>query len=186
MIIESGDHRSNKMIIDVNGRAMVNAITHPHITSHAEDGDAFFFMSDFVALTTTASYTGLIYIKNTSTLDLTISSVRSSGTVAQQWRMIKNPTTGTLITAGTDIVPVNTNFGSGTVALAELKVGADAQTVTDGALMGQWANAAATMLLEFNGSIILTPGTAFALEVKPASAGDVGTTILGSFGDGTT
>ena len=81
---------------------------------------------------------------------------------------------------------MNTNFGSGTLAVADLKVGSDAHTITDGALMGQWANAAATMLLEFDGSIILTPGTAFALEVKPASAGEVGTTILGSYSNHST
>ena len=183
MIIESGDHRANKMIVDANGRAMTNAITHPHITNRAEGGEAFFFMSDFVALATTASYTGLLYISNTSTKDLTISSVRSSGTAAQQWRMIKNPTTGTLISAGTDVVPVNTHFGSGTLAVADVKKGSDAQTITDGDLMGQWANAAATMLLEFDGSIIITPGASFALEVKPSVASDVGTTILGSFQD---
>ena len=186
MIIESGDHHGRRMIVDANGRAMTNAITQPHITNDAEAGNAFFFMSDFVALTTTGTYTGLIYIKNTSAVDLTLKSVRSSGTVAQQWRMIKNPTTGTLISAGTDVVPVNTNFGSGTLAVAELKKGVDAQTITNGALLGQWANAAATMLLEFDGSIILTPGTAFALEVKPASAGEVGTTILGSYSAHTT
>ena len=64
MIIESGDHHGRRMIVDANGRAMTNAITQPHITNDAEAGNAFFFMSDFVALTTTGTYTGLIYIKN--------------------------------------------------------------------------------------------------------------------------
>lgn len=147
--------------------------------SFSHTGDAFALASDFIALTTTASYSGILYLTNTSTThNIHIDSVRTSSTVGTLWQLLRNPTAGTLISAGTAIVPVNDNFSSGRTISGTAKKGVDAQTVTDGTLLGQWQTGAyGAMERRYEGALVIGTGNSVAVIAKPSGASTVGSTI---------
>lgn len=147
--------------------------------SFSHTGDAFTIPTDFVALTTTASYTGLLYITNTSvTHNIHIERLRSSSTVGCLWQAIKNPTAGTLISGGTAVIPVNYNFSSGRTLTGTTKKGVDAQTVTDGTLMEQWQTGVyEARERNYDGAIVLGAGNSLAILCKPSAAATVAATL---------
>lgn len=178
MEIIDGTGSGNSAKVSENRLHTFSLIEYP-TESFAHDGNTFFVPTDFIALTTTASYTGIWYITNTSvTHNIHVEGIRSSSTVASLWRLIKNPTTGTLISAGTAVTAVNTNFSSGKTLTGTCKKGVDAQTITDGTLIGQWMTGTYGVFeRSYEGSIILGTGNSLALECKPSAASTVGSTM---------
>ena len=183
--IESGDQHSYNAIVNSDGQLAVVAETVRQLSAAAERGDAFYAVTGgFIALTTTASFSGILYLKNTSTTkNLKIAQLRTCGNVAQQWLMYKKPTTGTLISGGTAIVPENVNFQSGSVFSGDALYGADGDTITDGSILAQWQNGAGHSTHDFDGAIILGTNDTIALTCKPGAAGDVCVACLCYFED---
>lgn len=147
--------------------------------SFSHTGDSFIVPSEFIALTTTASFTGLLYLKNDSaTHNIHIERIRTSSTVGTLWKIIKNPTAGTLVSAGTAVVPINYNFSSGKVLTGTAKKGVDAQTVTDGTWLEQWQTGVyGAMERQYDGGLILGAGNSIAILAQPSAAATVGTTL---------
>lgn len=147
--------------------------------SFSHSGDSFIIPTEFIALTTTASYTGILYITNTSvTHNIHVERARSSSTVGALWHLVKNPTAGTLISAGTAVTPVNYNFSSGRTLTGTAKKGVDAQTVTDGTWMEQWqTNVYDAKERQYDGAIVLGTGNSLAILCKPSAAATVGATL---------
>lgn len=181
--IESAGLNANGMVVNSKGRALVEAFTFPGITNAAVLGSAFYIATDFVPLTTTGAFSGILYLKNTTSLQLRVSSIRTCGLTNQEWKLIRNPTAGTLISAGTALAPGNLLFSSGREFQAEAKVGVDGHTVTDGALLAQWINAVGHSREEFQGSITLDQNNTLALVCKPSVAADVCVSLQCWFGD---
>lgn len=147
--------------------------------SFSHTGDSFTIPTEFIALTTTASFTGIWYLTNTSvTHNIHVERIRTSSTVGTLWQVVKNPTTGTLISAGTAVTPVNYNFSSGRTLSATVKKGVDAQTVTDGVWLEQWqTNVYDAKERQYDGAIILGAGNSLAILCKPSAAATVGSTL---------
>lgn len=147
--------------------------------SFSHTGDSFIIPTQFVALTTTASYTGLLYLTNTSvTHNIHIERLRSSSTVGTLWKVLKNPTAGTLISAGTAISPVNYNFSSGKTLTGTAKTGVDAQTVTDGTWLEQWQTGVYGYIeRQYDGAIVLGAGNSLAICAQPSAAATVAATL---------
>lgn len=179
MILEDGTGLGEAAKVRDNRLHVMSLLEFP-IETFSHSGDAYSIVTDFIALTTTASYTGILYLINNTTTDLIIhtEATRNTSTVNALWQMWKNPTTGTLISAGTAITPINLNFASGKSLVSIAKKGADAQTVTDGTLFSQWGSAAyiPTQIVG-QGSIILNVGNSYAITCKPTAAGSVGCTL---------
>jgi len=171
---------TNSMMVGDTGRAYVNAVSRETKLDAAEKGDGYWIHSHYVALTTTASFSGILYLKNThSTDEVHIGNLRTCGTGTGylQWQIYKNPTTGTLISAGTAITPVNASFSSSNDMQADAIKGADALTITDGTLMGTWTDGTpGHSTTDLGGTIILGPGDSVAIDVKPSVAQEVCTT----------
>lgn len=142
-------------------------------------GDSFTIPAEFIALTTTASYTGILYLTNTSvTHNIHIERIRATSTVGTLWKVIKNPTAGTLISAGTLVVPVNYNFSSGRTVTGTAKKGVDAQTVTDGTWLEQWMTGVYGVTeRQYDGAIVIGAGNSIAVLAQPSAAATVGTTM---------
>lgn len=172
---------------DVNKheRLLTSASSHSGLAiSSARDELAFTFTTGFVSLTTTASPSGILYLKNThADKDFRIHVIRTDGAVAQQWEALKNATIGTLISGGAILTPVNMNFASGQSFLGEAKKGTDAQTITDGVLVGQWISGVGSSIHKLGGALILGTNNTLALRVTPSVAGDVCAIIFGHFSD---
>jgi len=159
---------------------------HTFATSRTESaintvaGNTFWTASGFISLTTTGSFSGIYYLKNTHATDFfSVEFLRTCNLAAAQWQLYRNPTTGTLISAGTTVTPGNANYADGTILTGTVLGGADAQTVTDGAIIAQWINGAGHSVQEFKGSLILGPGNSLALTCKPTVATTACVTLMG-------
>lgn len=169
-----------KARINSAGQIFVQAETHAEAREHSGIGQFFMFATNFVALTTTGSFSAIFYVKNTSTTKvLHLGKLRTCSNQVCEWKFIKNPTTGTLISDATAAAKENMNFGAPITFIGDVYKGADAKTITDGIEAGTWINNVGHSQPDWAGAIILAPGDSMALSVKPASAGDVCVTITG-------
>ena len=162
--------------VDKNHRLHAMSLIEEPLENLGHQGRAFWVTTDFINITTTASYSGVLYLKNTNTdKRIHLSILRNASTVNALWRMLKNPTTGTLITGGTAVIPENAYFTSTSSANAVAIKGANALTLTDGSLILQAPTAAyIPFISDVKGGIILGPGNSVALEVKPTATADIG------------
>jgi len=178
-VIKAGD---SGYTLDVNefNQAEVNAVSAPLMSYASQKGQVFWFASDFISLTTTGSFSGILYIKNTHKTKLFyIDFLRTCQTAVARWKIIKNPTTGTLISAGTTTTPQNSHFTSGTSFTGTVLKGADAKTITDGDTAGTWINGVGHSIQRFDGALVLPPTTSVALVVKPTASCDACVTLMG-------
>ena len=175
MQIESGDHNSFAAKVTSAGKLKTDSETTRSLTERSNSGDAFYAITNgFIPLLTATGESAVFYIKNTSaSKQLRIAQLRTCGSVVQQWRMYKNPTGGTLISAGTEETPGNVNFQSGVTFDGQVLIGADGSTITGGTTLAQWINNPGHTNTDFDGSIILGNGDSFALACNPGADGDV-------------
>lgn len=177
-IIEDGTGSGKKASVNANNRLDTFSITETRIADISNrDGRSFILTSDFVALTTTGSFNGMIYLKNTSTdRDMYIDRVRICGTGtsmnAMQCRFVKNPTTGTLISDANDGISVASNLGSNEEFTGiNYAASGDGKTVTDGTQFSQFTiHLPGHTIQDYNGAIIIPGGSSMAIEVKPGAA----------------
>ena len=182
MTIESGGTFPYKMEVDSEGRALVAASTSPELTKKSSLGNSFCISSGEVALTTTASYNGILQIKNTSSKDMHLAIFCLGGDMASAWwEVIRNPgETGTLWTAGTVVTPKNINFSSGNVfpAINGAKKGANGATQVGGDILNAFPVPIGEFTKVLNGAIILGPENSIAFMCKPIAAGTVHASAL--------
>lgn len=179
--IESGDQHGYKAKVNSAGQLIVLAESLEQIADSAIAGSTYYSPTDFINLTTTGSYNGVLYFKNTSSVPFKLYSIRMSSSVAVYWKLVKNPTTGTLITAGTTLVPVNTNFASGSLFTGTVLKGANGLTITDGTHAAQVYLVAGAFNMQLDGGLILLQNTSLAILGKPTATGDVAVTLLGYY-----
>ena len=175
----SGDGYRAK--VNENKRLETFSITETRIADiSARIGESFILTSDFVSLTTTGSFNGMMYVKNTDTeKTLFVDKIRVCGTGSSmgslQAKMIKNPTTGTLISDANAGLTVPANLGSNvTFGGLNYAASADGKTVTNGDQFSQFTiHLPGHSIQEYQGSLILPAGSAFAIEVKPSYATEI-------------
>ena len=181
IIISDGTGSGRSTTVNPDNRLSTEALTLHPLEFYSHHGRAYWIASDFISLTTTASYSALLYLKNTDTkYRFHIEYIRTSSTVGTLWRIIKNPTTGTLISGGSAITPVNGLFESSKIAVATALKGADASTMTNGTFASQHQTGAHNSFESMmRGGLILSNNTAIGIEAKPSASGVVGATIVG-------
>jgi|TARA_Y100000310_G_scaffold90528_2_gene87820 hypothetical protein len=151
-------------------------------------GDTFIFSTDFISLTTTGSFNGVLYIKNIdANCHFHVERVRVSGGTSGslQCKLIGTPTTGTLISEANAGNANPTNLASPKQATNRITVysaSGDGKTVTDGTHLTQWiVGTPDNSLQQYYGSFILEQNKALALVCKPSVAMDVGVEFYGYF-----
>lgn len=182
--IESAGINPWGLIIDKDGRALTNSLVAPELTDAAQRGNAFYVVSDFVALTTTTSFSAVISIKNTSKQNLKMYSMRTCGTMVQLWKLEHDHSNGTLASSGAILQPTNLNLSSGNSFDGVVNAAsADGQTILTPKPLSQWVNNVGFGIEILQGSIIISPQKNIALSCKPAAAGDVCAALLMYFCD---
>ncbi len=138
---------------------------------HSSSDGLYFEATTGIVTLTDANETPMIYIKNDNT-DINVVIVidrvfidvwgSTSGTGNGTLEYYKNAT----ITGGTDIVPVNSNFGSGNVMTGTFKKSMTT-LVEGGGIHWWWASIAAlqSMVVE-EGRIVIPPGYNFAISYQ--------------------
>lgn len=178
--IVDGTGKGYRASVNKNNRIETFSIGESRISDISNrEGKSFLLTSDFVSLTTTASFNGMMYIKNTDTSKLLfIDKIRICGTGSSgnyvQVKFYKNPTTGTLITDANAGIAIPANLGSQEVFPGLVySASADAKTVTDGTQFSQFIlHTPGHTIQEYDGMIIIPGGSAIAIVVKPSNAID--------------
>lgn len=194
MFIEDGSGSGTRAKVNKGNRLSVVAQTLSTTDALAFLSQAYSFLSGILTLTT-AGESGLIFIKNNNQnlylrIDRFILSAGKStggnpGDVT--WKCYQNPTTGTLISAGTIVVPVNHNFGVSLPAQADALSGAEGKTITNGTPMfGPLIGADNRSPLDFLSGILIPAGQTVAVSVTPPTGNTsirVAALIIASFVD---
>lgn len=176
--IVNGVGDQNRAKVNKNNRLETFSITESRMADISlRDGLSYIITSDFVSLTTTGAFSGMLYIKNTdSSKNLFVDKVRVCGTGtsmnAMQCKFFKNPTTGTLISDQNDGIVVPANLGSNeTFPGLVYAASADGKTVTDGTQFSQFTiHLPGHTIQEYDGALIIPGGSALAIAVKPSAS----------------
>lgn len=183
MKIDDGTGTGFQAKVNTGNRLEVQSVTRSEHLQATEEGRSYYFSTGHIALTTTASYTGLLYIKNNSATNLHLYSIRTCGEVLSHWQFTKNPTTGTLISGAVDGGAENADFTSANIFTGDVFKGADGNTITDGVVFQTTIQSIGHSTLEPFGALVLKPGNSISIEVKPSASGDVCVSVLGYYED---
>lgn len=174
MQIESGTGKPFKAGVTSNNRLMSESLVVSSIADASARGDSFVLSSNIIALTTTASFNGVLYFKNTNLGHmLVLDRMCVHSTQVAQWKFYKNTTAGTLVSSGTSFEPPNLNFSSGAKFIGNALRGANALTITDGVFLASIIQNVGMSAFDLRGSFIIDENNSFAIECKPAAAADV-------------
>ena len=173
--ILDGTGFSNRARVNKDNRLETQSTIESKISSISRDkGESYIISSDFITLTTTASFNGLLYVKNTNTeKDLFVDKVRVCGTGSSmnslQCVFYKNATTGTLISDANDGIVVPANLGSNVTFDGDVYAASgDGKTVTNGTQFSQFTiHLPGHTIQEYDGSLIIPTGSSLSIAVKP-------------------
>jgi len=171
-VLKSGT-TGNTAEVDSDNKLQTRAVTVSASTFAAMNGDLYNVNSGVITLTSD-SPSALLYMLNTNSetwvfsrvfYNAEVSTGGSGGWLAE---VIANPTTGTLISAGTAITPYNLNFSNAKALTSTTLKGAEASTVTNGVTrVSTIVPASGTRVLLAFDSIVLEPGSSIAVRVTP-------------------
>ena len=176
--IEDGTGKGKIAGVTNRNQLLTKTITSSSLFEATEDGTSFSATTGVIALTTTASYSGILLLQPSSAMTH-VSHIMLASTTTAEWLIKVNSTAGTLFTSGTTTAPVNMNLGSTTAYDGTNKVGADAQTVTDGDTLLHLVTAAYSMWHEdMEDSIMMTPEATLTIECKPTASANVSASVI--------
>jgi hypothetical protein len=191
MIIDgTGDGFRAKVGSD--NRLAVDAITESIEEKAITEGDGYNVSTDRVTLTST-NESALFYLENKEDQDLIINSTfvntsNSVGTLSgaqPTLKIYRNPTEGTIIDTAKSISPINSNFGSAKVLLANIYEGSEGDTFTkdQGIIEVPLATREALPLVEFSTTVILPRGASYGISYQPETGSTsvdmiVGVTVI--------
>jgi hypothetical protein len=179
--IIDGTGSSNRAKVNSNNRLETYAVDRSRMADVSQrNGEAFLLTSDFISLTTTASFNGVMYVKNTDPDKLLfIDKIRICGTGTSmgyaQTKFVKDPTAGTLISDANAGGTVPSNLSSNkSFAGTNYAASGDGKTVTDGTQFSQFTiHLPGHTIQEYDGSLILEGGASMAILVKPSYATEI-------------
>jgi hypothetical protein len=179
-IIDGRTHQSAK--VDSNGRVHTAAIVEPEKDHAAEFGQKFNINTGDITLTD-ANKTSLLYMKNTGEDDIILSAIiynmgaTASGTGDVLWEVLRNPTTGDIITNANNVAigpgaNANQNFGSANLISALIYKGATSEGVlSDGAVTISTRSASNTGRIFLDlGAVVIPKNTSIAVEYTPPAS----------------
>ena len=177
MKITDGTGTGYEAKVNTRNELLTLAIVVTEETDAALNGRAYNISTDSVSIT---GATGMLYIKNNESEDVCVSTLRvalGSGSFAGEATVdvIRNPTTGTLISNAADVpINVNENFSSSKTLLDSLAyAGVDGYTITNGTdALVEFMGGDETLTI--NNPIVLPKGSALGVRVTPnLSSGSV-------------
>lgn len=186
--IDDGTGQGFVAAVASTNRLLVNAESVPAIAiASATRADAYTITTDIggggtglVTGLVAGTQSGLLYVQNTSGFPLSIGGFFASTTNAGVFRLYKDVTGGTLVSAGTVAVPQQLNVASGKVfAGSARRANASGQTVTGGTVVALGYVVAGFQELQLAGALLLGTNDAIALTFTPIGANaDAAATVV--------
>jgi hypothetical protein len=181
--IQDGTGQGYYAKVDAENRLVVHSTSLTEISYVSSNQQtAFIIATDFIPLTVTGSFNAVIYVKNNSANPFFIEAVRSCQTNSghAQWKMFRNPTTGSIVAAANDANVGNMNFNSSKTFSANVYTGGDNETFANGTHFTQWTNKSPGHSTQtYGGALILEKGGSLGIVVKPSAPGDICIEIQG-------
>ena len=164
--------------IDVSGRAAVYANTETTGEHFAHIGDGYNIHTGWITLTN-ATETPILYVKNNDAggRDLVITGIfyfmgTSNSPGDSYWDVVRNPTTGTIISSTPTTVPVASNRGhaSPNTLTVDAYIGATGDTMTDGTdeLLSLYTGTGRNAVIV--GAIVLAKGNSIGIKYTPPTS----------------
>jgi hypothetical protein len=173
-IVDGSGTGNRAKVNDSNQLETLSVVTNRVADVSLNTEKAHLIASDFISLTTTASFSGLLYIKNTGSKNLYIQTIRtcSDATGSIQLRIISNPTTGTLISDANNADSLSSNLASSINFDGDAySASGDGKTVTNGANFTQFINKSpGHSIQDYQGAIVIPKGKSMAITCKPSVA----------------
>ena len=139
-VINDGTGKGNKAKVDGSNRLHAYAVTRSEAGSAVHEERAYNINTGLITLTT-AGESGVCYVYNNEPKALIVTgivailgpSTGGASTDITRVRIYKNVTTGTLVSAATDVDTIsNRDFGSSETLTANVYKGTEGSTITDG------------------------------------------------------
>jgi len=131
--IEDGSGKGYSVKVDETNRLSVRGTTESEFDKATRSGNAYNVNTLFYSITG-ATEQPIIYVKNNEDEVITLAAwfIGTSGSTSSNGilKMYTNPTSGTIITGGDDVTPVNRLVGSSNQLQADIKKGGDGFTVS--------------------------------------------------------
>lgn len=173
--IQDGTGSGSRAKVDVKNRLQTFSIGETGGTEASLDGELYNINTGAIALTSD-NKSALLYAKNTDSVPWIINRVfynvgnSTGGTGDFLADVVALPTSGTIISAGTDLPPYNLNFGSPKELTSVVKKGAEGSTFTDGEVrVSSIIPATGTRVLISFDSIVLSQGASIGVNITPQS-----------------
>ena len=171
--IQDGTGTGLRAKVSSTNRLAVDSIETTAESLASGAGDSFNVSNDIVEITGD-SQVALIHIDNTNSEDWVITRVyfhfggSTGGVGSGEFCMVQNATTGTLISGGSAVTPVNANFGSAKLLVGTFLQGANGSTLTNGTefLRTIVPNFTSRNIIPFD-SVVVPPGASLSLQFKP-------------------
>lgn len=175
--LQDGTGSKRKAEVDTRFRLKTFAVSQNSVSNAGAIGNSYNANTGIINLTS-GNKSAVFYIKNNGNADLIIDSLfyllgnSTGGTGDVLITVLKNPTTGTLISNAVvmEMPGVNRNFGSGKLLNAEFYKGVEGDTFTNGekvieSIFNQSPIRAAVGV----GAIHLPKGTSLGIEITPGT-----------------
>lgn len=187
--ILDGTGTGKRAEVDNKNRLKTFSISEELSVDAAKNGENYNINTGSISLTT-ANESAVLYVKNNEDKDFIIEDVivilgaSTGGTGDLTIELVRNPTTGTIISGATDVDVVgNRNFGSSRALIADVFKGAEGNTLTNGDLFSDTTRSSASTVVHFDANVILLPkGTSIGVNITPQtsnSAMDVKIAVVG-------
>lgn len=171
--IQDGTGTGYRAKVTKDNRLNVDSIETTAESSASVSGDSFNISNDIIEITGDVE-APLVYINNTNSEDWVVTRVyfhfggSTGGVGSGEFSITANASTGTLISAGTAITPVNANLGSAKLLVGEFLQGTNGSTITNGIefLRTIVPNFTSRNIIPFD-SVIVPPGASLSLSFKP-------------------
>ena len=182
--IEDGRGNGYQAGVTKQNRAMIESTRVLEALNVAiEESGTFLISSGLITVSTTDTDTGILYVKNSHTDSLILDTlVLASNNLVCKWKIVTSLTTGTLISAGTDVVPTNSDLASARPAVGVFKYGANGLTVTNGTSL--FLGMSVGTGIRFDGGhlpCVLRTGAAIALVANVPASTIVNVFVVGYY-----
>ena len=174
-IIEDGKGQGRNAEVDKNNRLQVKSVSEGFNVEAAILGDNYNINTGAITLTS-ADNSAVFYLKNTNeelfiiTEVIVILGTSTGGSGDTVVKIIKNPTTGTIISTATDADNVeNRNFGSSKLFGGHVFKGVEGDDFTNGS---EFANTtrSTNAVINFDADVMVLPkDSTVGVEVEPAT-----------------
>ena len=182
MRIQDGTGGSKLARVNDDHRLGVDSVSASKIHDISQEkGSVYIFTTaGFISISTTGTEHGMFYLRNDSSSDLFIHSIRTCGNQIQKIKIYKDVTGGTLVTGAVAGGSENLNHTSSMSASATIYKGANGNTVV-GTLAGQHINGVGHSDEQFDGAMILGKDDTIAITCEMAVAGDFCIKVIGYY-----